>query len=192
MQCMLFYSLLFVCIIVGIGIFIQKQAKNTGVVTIKGTVECVVYRNESNLPPEEFDLISPKFSKWIDWSNYEWKEAENATISLFEEDIVFDDLLSETRTNKGNFRISGKQYEIFNSAVYYLYVEATCPPLNKHFKKCKYYLQDYVAGFSNVIGKFFISYVALVSDESGWAYEVFMRAIAGLSYRPDVLMADGD
>uniref|UniRef100_A0A915EHG2 Transposase n=1 Tax=Ditylenchus dipsaci TaxID=166011 RepID=A0A915EHG2_9BILA len=39
----------------------------------------------------------------------------------------------------------------------------------------------------------FISYVALVSDESGWAYEVFMRAIAGLSCpKPDVLMADGD
>uniref|UniRef100_A0A915D680 SWIM-type domain-containing protein n=1 Tax=Ditylenchus dipsaci TaxID=166011 RepID=A0A915D680_9BILA len=49
-----------------------------------------------------------------------------------------------------------------------------------------------VTGFSDVIGKFFISYVALVSDESGWAYEVFMRAIAGLSYKPDVLMADGD
>uniref|UniRef100_A0A915EIB5 Uncharacterized protein n=1 Tax=Ditylenchus dipsaci TaxID=166011 RepID=A0A915EIB5_9BILA len=41
-----------------------------------------------------------------------------------------------------------------------------------------------VAGFSDVIEKFFISYVALVSDESGWAYEVFMRAIAGLSYKP--------
>uniref|UniRef100_A0A915CYB4 MULE transposase domain-containing protein n=1 Tax=Ditylenchus dipsaci TaxID=166011 RepID=A0A915CYB4_9BILA len=47
-------------------------------------------------------------------------------------------------------------------------------------------------GFSDSNGKFFATFMALVSTETTWSYKCFLSAISSLGYAPELVMGDGD
>uniref|UniRef100_A0A915CRM4 MULE transposase domain-containing protein n=1 Tax=Ditylenchus dipsaci TaxID=166011 RepID=A0A915CRM4_9BILA len=49
-----------------------------------------------------------------------------------------------------------------------------------------------LSGFSDSNGKFFATFMALVSSETTWSYKCFLSAISNLGYAPELVMGDGD